>query len=95
MSEHVHRPGDPRIFVFGSNLDGNHAGGAAAYAARHCGAELGIGQGLVGGSYALPTCSKAGVPLTLCFQERPGDPKPGAPATWACTVTCEPTYEGC
>lgn len=30
-----------------------------------------------------------------CLQERPGDPKPGAPATWACTVTCEPTYEGC
>lgn len=65
MSEHVHKPGDPRVFVFGSNLDGDHAGGAAAYAARHCGAKMGIGQGLVGGSYALPTCSKAGVPLTL------------------------------
>lgn len=65
MSEHVHRPGDPRIFVFGSNLLGAHVGGAAAYAARHCGAQDGIGQGPMGDAYALPTCNAPGVPLTL------------------------------
>ncbi|MDC6350714.1 hypothetical protein PP178_04055 [Zeaxanthinibacter sp. PT1] len=43
------------IFVFGSNLDGNHAGGAAAYAARHFGAEQGIDYGFTGDCYAIPT----------------------------------------
>ena len=43
------------IFVFGSNLDGWHAGGAARVAAEHFGAVMGQGVGLQGQSYAIPT----------------------------------------
>ena len=44
-----------QIFVFGSNLQGNHAGGAAKQAREHFGAVQGIGVGLQGQSYAIPT----------------------------------------
>ncbi|MGM9868968.1 MAG: TIGR02452 family protein [Sodaliphilus sp.] len=43
------------IFVFGSNLAGAHAGGAARVAHRYFGAEWGRGVGLTGRSYAIPT----------------------------------------
>ncbi len=43
------------IFVFGSNLEGNHAGGAARTAVQHFGAIMGIGVGIQGQSYAIPT----------------------------------------
>jgi hypothetical protein len=43
------------IFVFGSNLAGRHGKGAALYAKRVYGAKRGIGQGLTGRSYAIPT----------------------------------------
>ena len=43
------------IFVFGSNLQGNHAGGAARIARVHFGAEMGNGVGPQGQSYAIPT----------------------------------------
>lgn len=43
------------IFVFGSNLAGRHGAGAALFARNHYGAEYGIGEGLTGDSYALPT----------------------------------------
>ena len=43
------------VFVFGSNLDGMHGGGAAYYAFRHFGAMMGCGVGLRGQSYAIPT----------------------------------------
>ena len=43
------------IFVFGSNLDGMHGGGAAHAAFRHFGAVWGQGVGLQGQSYAIPT----------------------------------------
>lgn len=46
---------DDMIFVFGSNLSGIHGGGAAAYAQQHLGAKWGIGEGLMGNCYALPT----------------------------------------
>ena len=46
---------DNEIFVFGSNLQGNHAGGAAAIADRKFGAIWGQGVGLQGQSYAIPT----------------------------------------
>jgi hypothetical protein len=49
-----------RIFVFGSNLMGYHGGGAAKYARDVCGAEMGVGEGLTGDSYALPTCKAPG-----------------------------------
>lgn len=44
-----------QIFVFGSNLDGRHAGGAAKDALQHFGAKWGQGEGLQGQSYAIPT----------------------------------------
>lgn len=43
------------IFVFGSNKNGYHGGGAAAYAMRKFGAIWGQGEGLQGQSYAIPT----------------------------------------
>ena len=43
------------IFVFGSNIRGYHAGGAAAAAMNHFGAIWGQGEGLQGQSYAIPT----------------------------------------
>lgn len=43
------------IFVFGSNLAGRHGAGAALYARQNCGAEVGVGVGRTGASYALPT----------------------------------------
>jgi len=46
------------VFVFGSNLNGNHAGGAAKLALDKFGAVEGIGEGLRGNSYAFPTLDK-------------------------------------
>ena len=43
------------IFVFGSNLSGIHGAGAAAYANRYKKAAMGVGEGMTGKSYALPT----------------------------------------
>lgn len=43
------------IFVFGSNLEGMHGGGAAFVAYRKFGAVMGQGVGLQGQSYAIPT----------------------------------------
>ena len=46
---------DNEIFVFGSNLAGMHAGGAARTAVEKFGAIMGQGVGLQGQSYAIPT----------------------------------------
>ncbi len=43
------------IFVFGSNITGRHGAGAARVAALRFGAEYGIGAGLTGRCYAIPT----------------------------------------
>lgn len=43
------------IFVFGSNANGYHGGGAAAVAMHKFGAVWGQGEGLQGKSYAIPT----------------------------------------
>lgn len=42
------------IFVFGSNKEGMHHGGAARFALNF-GAVIGIGEGLCGNTYAVPT----------------------------------------
>ncbi len=47
--------GEDEIFVFGSNLAGNHAGGAARVAFERFGAVMGQGVGIQGRSYAIPT----------------------------------------
>lgn len=43
------------IFVFGSNLEGKHLGGAAKAAHNRLGAQWGVDMGLTGKSYAIPT----------------------------------------
>ena len=63
MSEFKHRITPDRItrlnpneiFVFGSNLQGMHGGGAARVAVNWFGAVMGQGVGLQGQSYAIPT----------------------------------------
>lgn len=46
------------VFVFGSNLNGNHTGGAAYLAVEKFGAEMGNAEGIQGQSYAIPTLDK-------------------------------------
>ncbi len=43
------------VFVFGSNYSGRHGAGAAYLAWNKFGAEMGVGEGLTGQCYALPT----------------------------------------
>lgn len=43
------------VFVFGSNLEGQHHGGAARMACDRFGAEWGVGVGPTGKCYAIPT----------------------------------------
>lgn len=51
----IRQLGEKEIFVFGSNANGYHRGGAAAFAMREFGAVWGQGEGLQGKSYAIPT----------------------------------------
>ena len=46
------------VFVFGSNLAGTHAGGAAKMALNHFGAIKGVGRGWAGQSFAIPTMNE-------------------------------------
>ena len=54
-SDRIAQLGENEIFVFGSNIQGMHGGGAAWYAHNNFGAEWGVGEGLTGRTYALPT----------------------------------------
>ncbi|MDE7465347.1 MAG: hypothetical protein K2M59_02825 [Muribaculaceae bacterium] len=53
--ENITDLGPDDIFVFGSNLAGHHAGGAARVARQRFGAIEGQGVGIQGQSYAIPT----------------------------------------
>lgn len=53
--ERIMELGSNEIFVFGSNLRGAHGGGAARIAYKRFGAVWGVGVGLRGQSYAIPT----------------------------------------
>ena len=53
--EHITTLQPNEIFVFGSNLQGMHGGGAAYVAHRKFGAIWGQGVGLQGQSYGIPT----------------------------------------
>lgn len=47
------------VFVFGSNIQGEHVGGAASFANKVLGAEMGCGFGFCNlkcNTYAIPTC---------------------------------------
>lgn len=46
------------IFVFGSNMAGQHTDGAAKTALEHFGAMQGVGRGWSGQSYAIPTMNE-------------------------------------
>lgn len=48
-------PEEDTIFVFGSNPRGIHGAGSARVAVQHFGATYGVGEGLQGQAYALPT----------------------------------------
>lgn len=50
----------PAVFVFGSNTAGRHGAGAARYAARVLKFPMGVGEGLRGRAYALPTVLAVG-----------------------------------
>ena len=54
-SGHITKLNKHEIFVFGSNKQGHHGGGAAAFAFKNFGAEWGVGEGMTGQCYALPT----------------------------------------
>lgn len=53
------------IFVFGSNKRGIHGAGAAKYAYQNHGARLGVGEGMAGHTYALPTKHTPSKNMTL------------------------------
>ena len=53
--EYITELGEDDIFVFGSNLEGMHCGGAARMALEKFGAVMGQGVGPQGQSYAIPT----------------------------------------
>ncbi len=56
--EKINKLDEHEVFVFGSNLNGNHAGGAAKQALGMFGAVSGVAEGLNGQSYAFPTLDK-------------------------------------
>lgn len=53
--EEITELADDEVFVFGSNASGAHGGGAARVAHQRFDAEWGVGEGLTGRTYALPT----------------------------------------
>lgn len=55
IPEFIRELRENEIFVFGSNLEGYHGGGAARIALEEFGAVWGQGVGLQGRSYAIPT----------------------------------------
>lgn len=76
-NDHITKLGENEIFVFGSNIQGAHGGGAAWFAHKAFGAEWGVGEGLTGRCYALPTMEgeasmkHAVEKFTACAKEHP------------------------
>lgn len=68
-SENITSLNDNEIFVFGSNLQGEHVGGAAYFAFKSFGAVMGQGEGLQGRSYAIPSCVR--VEVNGCRHTKP------------------------
>ncbi len=67
--EKIEKLGPDEIFVFGSNLAGQHMGGAARTAMEHFGAKWGVGEGIQGQSYAMPTM-QGGVETIRTYVDR-------------------------
>jgi len=53
--EFIESLGEKDVFVFGSNIQGIHNGGAAQFALMHFGAMMKQSEGIQGQSYAIPT----------------------------------------
>ncbi len=53
--QHIMELLDDEVFVFGSNVNGDHNGGASAFAVNNFGAVMGQAEGMQGKSYAIPT----------------------------------------
>ena len=53
--EYIDHLAPNEVFVFGSNVNGNHNGGSALHALHLFGAIMGQGEGIQGNSYAIPT----------------------------------------
>lgn len=76
-SDRIATLGENEIFVFGSNIQGAHGGGAAWFAHKQFGAEWGVGEGITGQTYALPTMEgkeslkKAVDHFIACAKEHP------------------------
>ena len=66
--DNIRKLDDNEIFVFGSNIQGAHGGGAARLAYERFGAIMGQGVGLQGQSYAIPTM-QGGVNTILPYVE--------------------------
>lgn len=76
--DHITSLENNQIFVFGSNPEGQHNGGAAMTAVNLFGAQIGVGEGLQGQSYAIPTTqslreTRAAVERFLTFAEKHPD----------------------
>ena len=54
-AEKIERLEPNEVFVFGSNLQGHHGGGAAFAAYKKFNAKWGVGVGMTGQCYAIPT----------------------------------------
>ncbi|MBR5169170.1 MAG: hypothetical protein IKW85_01215 [Muribaculaceae bacterium] len=59
--DYIDHLAENEVFVFGSNPEGYHSGGAAAHAVKHFGAVNGQGEGMQGQSYAIPTTGDYGL----------------------------------
>lgn len=57
--ENIQELKENQVFVFGSNMNGNHAGGAARLAVEKFGAIMGQAEGLQGQSYAFKVDGKS------------------------------------
>lgn len=53
--DHINVLKENEVFVFGSNAQGHHGGGAARTAMEKFGAQWGVGEGMQGQCYAIPT----------------------------------------
>lgn len=63
--ERIEKLAENEIFVFGSNMNGEHLGGAALMAVEKFGAIMGKAEGIQGQSYAVPTLDRQFKKLSL------------------------------
>lgn len=61
----IHTLPESTVFVFGSDLKGQHSTGAARIAVRHFGALIGVAKGWSGQSFAIPILDEDLEPLPL------------------------------